>query len=200
VKICSVDGCERKIYGKTFCLNHHRKNKKYGNPLFGITINKPPNGAVQEYLNDALKNLTDDCMIWPFSCTQSGYAKFHHEGKTKLLCRFLCEEYNGAPPSENYVTRHICGKGLKGCFNPRHLEWGTQKPNSDDMELHETRAKGERVGISKLKEEDIPEIRYLIAIGEKQTDIAEIFGVSQSAINAVHTGRTWKWLNDEGGG
>lgn len=47
------------------------------------------------------------------------------------------------------------------------------------------------IGVTKLKREDIPEIRRMLSNGEKQRVIGEKFGVSQSAINAIKQGRTW---------
>lgn len=38
MKICSVDGCERKHEARGYCKNHYRSFRKYGDPFKGIKI------------------------------------------------------------------------------------------------------------------------------------------------------------------
>jgi len=35
LKVCSIEGCEEKFYGKTYCRRHYDKLRNYGDPLAG---------------------------------------------------------------------------------------------------------------------------------------------------------------------
>jgi hypothetical protein len=50
-------------------------------------------------------------------------------------------------------------------------------------------ARGEK--LSKLTAEQVASIKCLLSTGEKQTDLAKTFGVSQAQISAIATGRSW---------
>ena len=57
--------------------------------------------------------------------------------------------------------------------------------------------KGEFASGSKLTTEDVVFIQKLYAQGLPQTEIATRFGVSQSAVSSILTGKTWEHLNFE---
>lgn len=54
------------------------------------------------------------------------------------------------------------------------------------------KVKGSKQHLSKLIEEQVIEIKKLLALGVKQKDIAKKFNVSPSAVNSIAKGRTWK--------
>jgi hypothetical protein len=59
-------------------------------------------------------------------------------------------------------------------------------------------AKGRNiVGGQVLTEDEVREVRQLLAAGHAQADIGYAFGVSQGAIGAISTGRNWGSLPDE---
>lgn len=45
--------------------------------------------------------------------------------------------------------------------------------------------------MNKLTDDDVRDIRALLAKGSKQRDIAKIYGVSQGTIGSIKTGRSW---------
>ena len=47
---------------------------------------------------------------------------------------------------------------------------------------------------SKLNESQVIEIKKLLALGLKQREVAERFGVGQTTIAAINTGANWGWL------
>jgi hypothetical protein len=59
--------------------------------------------------------------------------------------------------------------------------------------MHGTRAKGEKLGISKLKEDDVRKIRELIGT-MSMGKIADKFGVTKSNISYIKRGKSWSWL------
>jgi hypothetical protein len=84
--------------------------------------------------------------------------------------------------------------GVKTNNAETNLEWCTPSQN-----LHHAisigrwaPALGSAQGSSKLTEDDIPEIRRLISIGWKNTEIADLFGVSAAPISYIRNGLAWR--------
>lgn len=50
---------------------------------------------------------------------------------------------------------------------------------------------GEKSGMNKLTDDDVRDIRALLAKGYKQRDIAKIYEVSQGTIGSIKAGHTW---------
>jgi hypothetical protein len=78
--------------------------------------------------------------------------------------------------------------------NPDHLFEGTAQDNVDDM-----MAKGRNVITrhSVLTEDEVREVRQLLAMGHTQEDIGAVFGVGTSTIGHINRGASWAWLSDE---
>lgn len=86
---------------------------------------------------------------------------------------------------------HACDN--PSCVNPFHLFLGTHKANMEDMVKKNRQAKGENHGVSKLKEEQVLEIR---SSSDKQTVIASRFGITQQTVSDIKIGRRWAWLEN----
>ena len=72
-----------------------------------------------------------------------------------------------------------------------NLEWVTAKDNV----AHSTRegsAHGERKGCSKLKDDDIIDIKFLLSYGVTNADIGRLYGVKPHTISVIKHGKTWK--------
>lgn len=76
--------------------------------------------------------------------------------------------------------------------NVENLYYGTQKDNSADTVRHGMWAHGESHGCAKLTKDDIVKIREVYAQGIlKQTQIAELFGIGQTQVSHIVTGKQW---------
>lgn len=73
-----------------------------------------------------------------------------------------------------------------------NLRWGTPAENSHDQKMHGTWTHGEKVGISKLRNNEIQSLRDRYASGETFTSIANSRGVNRTTIREAVRGRTWK--------
>lgn len=82
------------------------------------------------------------------------------------------------------------------CVNPEHLFLGTQLDNVIDMTQKGRRVDhvGELNGVSKLKEEDVMDIRMYLLSGIKQIDIARVYNVHQTLISAIKTNKIWRGI------
>lgn len=90
------------------------------------------------------------------------------------------------------VIMHICD--TPNCVNPNHLRHGTQADNIADMVAKGRRVtvKGSKQHDAKLTETDIPVIRMRLHHGATYAVLARDYGVSETAIRNIDTGRTWK--------
>lgn len=98
---------------------------------------------------------------------------------------------NGAIP-DGLCVLHRCDNPR--CVNPAHLFLGTQRDNAQDRERKGRRqpARGERSGRAKLTWQQVEQIRSLYtARAFSQTQLAEHFGVHQTAISAVIRRKSW---------
>lgn len=130
------------------------------------------------------------CHPWPFAKQSAGYPHLMSGGRLTLASRLVCSITHGEPPDKNSVARHSCGKGHLGCFSAGCVMWGTPKQNTQDAIAHGTLARGERVGTSKLRRPQVEEILLLCGT-IPQTEIAAMFGVSQSMISNINLRKSW---------
>lgn len=141
---------------------------------------------------------TDTCWNWN-GAISAGYGNFMFNGKATKAHRvsyslFVGEikEIEGSDYRGSCVM-HTCDNCL--CVNPSHLVLGTHQDNMTDKKnkgrVISNSLFGEHHQNSKLKSEDIPEIRYLKSLGATFQQIAEIFGVNRATIHRIIIGDTW---------
>jgi hypothetical protein len=150
-------------------------------------------GSLLEFAAKASHYKGDDCLTWPFRSVTGGYGTLNVSGKKIPAHRYVCMLAHGDPPSPDLHAAHTCGKGAAGCVNPRHLEWKTVGENALDKITHGTQPRGCGIATAKLTEDDVREIRLLLGT-LTQREIAKRFGVGQSSINELASGKTWGWV------
>ena len=97
----------------------------------------------------------------------------------------------GEIPDDLYVL-HRCDVRL--CCNPAHLGLGTYQDNVDDMIAKGRKhiARGSKNQSARLNEAQAVEIRRRATAGEDQNALAAEFGVSQTLVSNIRTGRAWR--------
>jgi len=139
------------------------------------------------------KDATTDCWIWKGRIREDGYGSIMISGKRKAAHRFSYEKFRGEIP-EGYLVLHTCHN--PPCVNPEHLRVGTVYENSMDMVAAKRHKYGEKGTASKLKEEDVREIRAAYSKGDiSQQSLADAYNVTQVAIGCIIRGVTWKHLS-----
>jgi len=136
----------------------------------------------------------DDCWVWRGVRNAEGYGKIGEggvHGRTLQAHRVSYELANG-PIAKGMFVCHHCDN--PSCVNPAHLFLGTQADNTQDMMNKGRSARGDGIGISKLISQQVYEIRAMLDRGISQLLIAGKYGVSQTAITRINTGKTWGWL------
>ncbi len=107
--------------------------------------------------------------------------------------RVILETFVGkAPPGME--CRHL--NGIRTDNRLENLTWGTRRENVTDRIHHGKRCgcPGESHPCSKLKNEDVIEIRKLRKEGLSQRKVARMFKISQSTVGRIALGETWKHL------
>lgn len=196
-KPCVVKDCNGNAHSdvngaRGMCVMHYCRWKRHGDSSIRL---RPANGEAIAFYRDVVLNYDgDECLIWPFSTSGGGYGSVTLEdGRQGNVHLFLCEAINGPAPSSIHQAAHSCGKGKYGCVTKRHLSWKTIKENHADKIAHGTSNRGTRNGQSKLTDADVRAIRSLRG-RVNQYEIAKEYGVSQTTISHIHTGKMWGWL------
>jgi hypothetical protein len=143
------------------------------------------------------------CWVWKARRGRGGYGQFKVDrgGKrwvTMPAHRFSWELAHGPIPDEMLVL-HRCDN--PPCVRPDHLYLGTHADNARDRDSQgrgrqcppELHAKGERVGLSKLTEAAVRDIRARYAKGGiSQQALADEYGVVQTIVSRVIRRETWR--------
>lgn len=125
-----------------------------------------------------------ECWRWTGATSGNGYGYIRVQGRPVKATR-VAMQLDGRDPGT--VARHTCDNPI--CCNPAHLISGTQADNIRDMI---DRGRSARPG-AKLTADAVAEIRALLAAGgpTTQREVAAAFGVRQTAISYIATGRSW---------
>lgn len=138
MRICSVDGCQRKPICKGFCAPHYMRHKRHGNPHSGRT----PDGEPLRHLNTMVMLYKGDgCLSWPYGKDRAGRAQIYINGRTRVLARVICERECGVS-QPRMEAAHTCGNAW--CINRAHIVWKTHAENEADKGAHGTRYAGPR--------------------------------------------------------
>lgn len=124
------------------------------------------------------------------------YYTFRGPGEVTLrVNRMVCLTFNGPPPSPKYHAAHNDGNSTNNV--PTNLTWKTAIENAADKKLHGTHQRkvlnqiGSKSPISRLCEDDIPEIFKAYLAGELTDGIGSRLGVSSGLIATVLRRKTW---------
>lgn len=188
---CEIAGCDRPVKQNRMCSMHYMRWKSHGDPHKLLTA---ASGELLRFILDHLHHQSDKCVLWPFaSRDEHGRPQITYKGKKMKAHRVMCLLAHGKPPRGKPSALHSCGNGHLACINPNHLYWGTQLANMKDAKEHGTWCRGERQHAAILKENDVRYIRF-VGRSVSTRELAIMFGVSRSQINAILAGRAWAWL------
>jgi hypothetical protein len=123
---CSVDGCGRPAYARTWCTTHYVRWQKYGDVTVDMRrLNR--RGEAARFWD--LVEKTDTCWTWIGSRNVSGYGKFWtDDGRTVRPHRWAYEQEVGPIPVGLQLD-HLCKN--RACVRPDHLEPVTGKVNTE---------------------------------------------------------------------
>ena len=131
----------------------------------------------------------DECWEWTASVGSHGYGQIYGSGRRWTTHRFSWELHNGPVTDGDACVLHRCDN--RRCVNPAHLFLGTHADNTQDCVRKGRFAVGEANGSAKLDAADVSLMRFLRSIGARNKDLADWFGVSNSAASLVGLGKNW---------
>jgi hypothetical protein len=119
-----------------------------------------------------------------------GYPQLWKDGTNQNAHRVLYEEAFGEL-DDNIVVRHTCD--VRMCINLAHLIPGTRADNTQDItdRKRHNPPVGERAGNTNLKQSDVEAI---IAANDNQKIIAAKYGISQSQVSRIKSGKRWSHI------
>lgn len=153
----------------------------------------------------------DDCWLWQGSLARGGYGQFKAKGRMLRAHRVAYLLGHGHDPIDSLIC-HDCDN--PPCCNPSHVSLGTPLSNLQDAakkgrtarltgERHHTRTnpdsilRGERVGSSKLTEEQVRDIRDRYANTDtSQEKLAAEYGVIRESIRDILKGKNWAHVSN----
>ena len=130
------------------------------------------------------------CWLWRGLVRPDGYGDTHFERKRQRAHRVAWKLFRGEI-GPGLVVCHKCD--VQACVNPEHLFLGTVADNMEDRNEKGRSARGEKQGSAKLTTDQVGRIKAMLAEDRLyMSEIALEFGVSQTTIRSIKTGRNWR--------
>lgn len=186
---CTIDGCDKPHYGRGWCSAHYQRWRRHGDPVGGRT----PQGALTEFIEQAVAYQGDGCLPWPYGRDGYGYGMIRVDGGKTHAHRRVLQLSTGQSGDEMEAAHapDVCHN--PSCVNPRHLRWVTRAENEADKLIDGTSNRGARNGRAKLTESDVLEIRD---DPRPQRVIAVDYGVTRQTVIGIKRRKRWAWLDD----
>lgn len=148
----------------------------------------------------------NDCWEWKEALNApNGYGIFQVNRKMSYAHRWAFVLENNCNIDDGMFICHTCDN--KKCVNPKHLWMGTPLDNARDMVNKGRRViprgykvrpekivNGSRMGMSKLTEKKVLDIRLRVANGETQRSLAKLHNVTGATISSLILRKTWKHI------
>ena len=114
-KACSIDGCDRPEFSRTWCNAHYGRWYRNGDPTAG----RAPQVGFPENLLRRIRFMPDGCIEYTGGTTGGGYGLLNRNGSNCVAHRASYELVRGPIP-EGLELDHLCRNRV--CVNPGHLE------------------------------------------------------------------------------
>jgi len=173
---------------------HYRRWQRNGDPLAVQRSRRPRGVDPITWFRASFADTENGCSEWQHSKNGSGYGQCNRFGSGSGLAHREMWILEKGPIPDGLLVLHHCDN--PPCAAMDHLWLGTQQDNVDDMiakgRMRTVATLGEAQWNAKLTADEVREILARINVGETQTSIADIYGVSVSTINLIARGKRWK--------
>ena len=196
---CSIEGCDRKHFGRDLCSMHYIRVRRHGDPNYVDPRGVKFDPTDPEAILLAKRQITaTGCWEWTGDRTTSGYGQVRPAGKRIMVTRLAHETWIGPIPEGQWILHHCDNPP---CYNPAHIYAGTPKQNAADMVRRgrarggslppERRIAGQRWS-ARLTPDAVLEIRRRRAAGATKLSLAREFGVTPPSITKIVNWVTWR--------
>lgn len=138
---------------------------------------------VTQFWSNVDQGPPDECWPWTGYLEKDGYGQFFFDGRMRPAHELALTFATGEVRHPSLDTCHSCNN--PPCCNPQHLRFDTRASNVADAVAAGTM----RGKTGKLSAGEIGTIRLRLDAGARQQDLANHYGVSNSLISMIHTGR-----------
>lgn len=195
-KVCCIKGCDKPVIALGLCVNHWRRNRRYGSPVAIKSHSGQFRGlsAEERFFKQVRKS--DGCWTWMGGRDKNGYGIFKGEVGGVLFLRAHRFSYALAT-GDLLIDRHAlhsCDNPC--CVNPAHLSSGTNLDNVNDKVAkgRSARRRGEQASRAVLTEAQALAIMKDV---RPHSEIAAEFGVTPSTVSDIKNRVSWKHLDGE---
>ena len=118
---CSIEGCDKPVRARTWCVKHYSRWQRQGDPLAGRDRFASPAAAFVARTTER-----GECIVWTGSRNGKGYGEIHTPSGKQYAHRYAWEQANGPIP-EGMVVDHVCYN--RSCVKPEHLRLARIREN-----------------------------------------------------------------------
>ena len=175
MRICSIEGCENKYYGKGYCSKHYQTVLRHSDPLYVKNEQHGMSGLPEYKTWKRMKS----------RCYNKNYRLYHRYGGRGII---VCDRWRNSFMAfysdigkRPFPKAQIDRIDNDGNYEPDNCRWATAAQNNQNKSNN------------KLTIEIVKNLRALYALGDiSYTEISNLFGMDRSTIRDVVKLRTWK--------
>lgn len=127
------------------------------------------------------------CWLFAGGVDADGYGIIHRTHGRERRAHREAYRVTFGPIPPGMVVCHRCD--VRSCVNPSHLFLGSPRDNTADMVSKSRQVHGAHVRSTRLTEADVIDI---LASNKPCRVVAELYGISDSAVSYIRLGRTWR--------
>lgn len=135
-RICSIDGCGKRHKARGVCNTHYARIRSVETRQPDYVVKHHDAWAeaakpLETRLVERRRITERGCWEWTGAVTGHGYGRMSWNNHVERTHRLAAVCWMGFDLESDQVVRHKCDN--PPCFNPEHLEFGTQHDNVLDM-------------------------------------------------------------------
>lgn len=187
---CLIEGCEGAVASRGWCWAHYARWRRHGDPLGG----RHDHDRRAEFERLILVE-TDEHVLWTCGVNPNGYGQMKIKGQPVYVHYEALLRRRGPSPKGTLACHRPVTCHARSCMNYRHLYWGTPAQNMADRVLDGTDLRGQQIGTSKLRDDEVRIIKNELRSGVPGATIARRFDVTPTMICYIKRGKSWAHID-----